>query len=181
MATAEKLLNEANYAIQSITAGDSRDNRRNAARASALCRKIIRKHPTSTEARSAHAILRRLGDEAYASNLSSRHQHSIEHKPLEVSTSQSTPAKLTQSGEDGGINWRGILGLILKAPMSVLVVVGGLIIFLFAFGGPLIWVLLLTLVIFSGPVKQLLNSAKIQDLNKLIAKANRSNQLHKRR
>ena len=58
MASAEHLLHEAQFAFNSITYGDSRANRRNAARASKLCRKIIRKYPGSMEEHEAHAILR---------------------------------------------------------------------------------------------------------------------------
>ena len=75
MASAEQLLNEAQYAFQSISSGESPDNRRNASRAKSLCKKIIRKFATTSEAAEAHAILRRLGEEVYSSNLSIEHRH----------------------------------------------------------------------------------------------------------
>jgi hypothetical protein len=75
MATAEQLLHEAQYAFQCISFGESRDNTRNRARAKSLSMKIIRKYPATMEAGEAHAILRRLGEEAYTSNLAVRHRH----------------------------------------------------------------------------------------------------------
>jgi len=42
MASVEQLLNEAQYAFQRVSFGESRDNERNASRASSLCKKIIR-------------------------------------------------------------------------------------------------------------------------------------------
>ena len=64
MATAEQMLNEAQYAFANITFGESLANARHAARAKSLARKIIRKFPATTEASEARAILRRLGEEA---------------------------------------------------------------------------------------------------------------------
>ncbi len=62
MVSTEQFLNEAQYAFNSFGSGELRDNLRNAARARFFCKKIIRKFPISTEAASANAILRRLGD-----------------------------------------------------------------------------------------------------------------------
>ena len=75
MASAEKLLHEAQFAFQSISFGETPENKRNASRAKSLSLKIIRKHPNSMEASEAHAILRRLGEEAYSSKMSKQHQH----------------------------------------------------------------------------------------------------------
>lgn len=75
MATAEQLLHQAQYAFQCISFGESRDNTRNRSRAKSLCMKIIRKHPATMEAGEAHAILRRLGEEAYTSEMATRHRH----------------------------------------------------------------------------------------------------------
>ena len=84
MATAEKLLHEAQYAYQSISFGESRDNRRNTSRATSLAKKIIRKYPVSMEAGEARAILRRLGEEGYSFKSNSRHTHSLPDAPKEA-------------------------------------------------------------------------------------------------
>ena len=171
MASAEQLLNEAQYAFQSINSGESRDNRRNASRASSLCRKIIRKYPTSTEAASAHAILRRLGDEAYVSNLSSRHRHSAEHTAHEVPSPASQPSFI-QGDESVVLDWRGLLNLIFNTPKSSLAVIGSVAFVLFAFVGPFFLFPLVALVLFTGPFKQLLKSKQRQKVNELIARTN---------
>jgi len=75
MATAEQLLHQAQYAFQCISFGESRENTRNRARAKSICLKIIRKHPGTMQSDEAHAILRRLGEEAYTSRLATRHRH----------------------------------------------------------------------------------------------------------
>ena len=75
MASAEQLLHEAQYAFSCITYGESRQNRRNASRASSLCKKIIRKYPGTMEASEADAILKRMGERGYTSNLAVVHRH----------------------------------------------------------------------------------------------------------
>ena len=101
MASAEQLLNEAQYALHSINSGESRDNGRNASRARALSKKIIRKFPTSTEANSAHSILRRLGDEAYVSGLGAPHEGVVEHV-FHKAQSPESQQRRTQSDERVG-------------------------------------------------------------------------------
>jgi len=97
MADAEKLLHEAQYAFQCISFGESRENTRNRSRAKSLCMKIIKKFPATMEAGEAHAILRRLGEEAYTSQLSAIHRHtkqSEHHRPKKIK--QSKPLRVTQ-------------------------------------------------------------------------------------
>ena len=171
MASAEQLLNEAQYAFQSINSGESRDNRRNASRARSLCRKIIRKFPTSTEAAAAHAILRRLGDEAYTSNLGSQHRHSAEHTFHEVS-SPASQQRITQGDEAVVLDWGGLLHQIFNTPKSSLAVVGTVAIVLFAILGPFFLFPLIALVLFTGPFKQLLKPKQRQKVNELIARTN---------
>ena len=60
MADADELLRDAQYAFQSISYGDTRDNRKFTARAKSFAKKIIRKFPESVEASQARAILDRL-------------------------------------------------------------------------------------------------------------------------
>ena len=171
MANAEQLLNEAQYAFQSITPGDSRDNRRNASRARSLCRKIIRKYATSTEAASALAILRRLGDETYVSNLTARHRHSAVHVAHEVASPVSQ-AGFALGDETMTLDWRGLLTLIFNAPKSTLAVIGGLSFVLFAVFGPFLLIPLVALIFFLGPFKDQLKPKQLQTVNELIARTN---------
>ena len=171
MASAEQFLNEAQYAFQNISSGESPDNRRNASRARSLCRKIIRKFPTSTEAGSAHAILRRLGDEAYMSSLGPQHRHSTEHTFNEVPPPASQQ-RLTQRDARVGLDWGGLLHLIIKGPKSSLAVVVTVAIILFAILGPLLLFPLIALVLFTGPFKQLLKPKQRRKMNQFITRTN---------
>ncbi len=171
MASAEQLLNEAQYAFQSINSGESQDNRRNASRAKSLCKKIIRKFPTSTEAVSAHGILKRLGDEAYLSSLSSQHRHSAKHVPHQVPSPASQP-RFTLGDETVVLDWRGLLKPIFNAPKSSLAVIGTVAIVLFIVLGPFFLFPLIALVLFTGPFRQLLKPKQRQKVNELIARTN---------
>ncbi len=171
MANAEQLLNEAQYAFQRINSGESRDNRRNASRAKSLCRKIIRKFPTSTEATSAHGILKRLGVEAYTSNLDSQHRHSTEHTFHEA-PSPASQQRFTQGDETVMLDWRGLLDLIFNAPKSSLAVVGTVAFVLFAFLGPFLFFPLIAFVLFTGRFRQQLKPMQRQKMNEFIARTN---------
>ena len=171
MASAEQLLNEAQYAFQRINSGESQDNRRNASRAKSLCRKIIRKFPTSTEAASAHGILRRLGDEAYTSNLDSQHRHSTEHTFHEA-PSPASQQRFTQGDETVVVDWRGLLNLIFNTPKSSLAAVAGVAILLFAILGPFLLIPLIALVLFTGRFRQRLKPMQRQKMNEFIARTN---------
>jgi hypothetical protein len=171
MASAEQLLNEAHYAFQSISSGESQYNRRNASRARSLCRKIIRKFPTSSEAVSAHAILKRLGDEAYTSKLDPQHQHSAEHTFREVA-SPAPQQSLAQGNDTVVLDWGGLLQLIFNTPKTSLAVVGAVAFVLFAILGPLILFPLIALVLFTGPFKQMLKPKQRQKMNQFITRTN---------
>ena len=171
MASVEQLLNEAQYAFQRINSGESQDNRRNAARARSLCRKIIRKFPTSTEAVSAHAILKRLGDESYSSKLGAKHRHSVEHVPHEVPTHASQPG-FTRGDDTVALDWRGLLKPVFDAPKTSLIVIGGVAMVLFTVLGPFIFFPLIALVLFTGPFKQLLQIKQQQKMNQFITQIN---------
>ena len=163
MASVEQFLNEAQYAFQSISSGETPDNRRNASRARSLCRKIIRKFPRSTEADSAHAILKRLGDEAYLSNLGSQHRHSATHVPQ---------ARPTLGDETVVLDWRGLLKPIFNAPKSSLAVIGTAAIILIIVFGPFFLLPLIALVLFTGPFKQRLEPKHRQKVNQFITRIN---------
>ena len=60
MASAEKLLREAEFAFRNISPG-STDERKFTARAKRYASKLVREYPASSEAEQAHSILRRLG------------------------------------------------------------------------------------------------------------------------
>ena len=60
MASAEKLLHEAEFAFRNISPG-SADEKKYAARAKRYASKLVRKYPASPEAEQANSILRRLG------------------------------------------------------------------------------------------------------------------------
>jgi hypothetical protein len=64
MAGADELLRDAQYAVQCISHGDTRENRAHTSEAKSLARKIIRKYPVSIEATQARAILDRLNGTA---------------------------------------------------------------------------------------------------------------------
>jgi len=171
MASAEQLLNEAQYAFQCINAGESRDNGRNASRARSLCKKIIRKFPTSTEANSAHAILRRLGDEAYTTGLGPPHQGVVEHVFHKVQSPESQQ-RPTQSDEAVTLNWTGLLHLIFSTQKSILAVVGIVVVVLFAIFGPFLLIVLIVLFLFTGRFKQMLKPDQGRKMNELIKQIN---------
>ena len=171
MTSAEQLLNEAQYAFNNINAGESRDNGRNASRARALCKKIIRKFPTSTEANSAHAILRRLGDEAYVSGLGPPHQGVVEHVFHKVQSPESQQ-RPTQSDDTVVLNWAGLLRLIFSTQKSSLAAVAIVVVVLFAIFGPFLLIALIALLLFTGRFKKMLNSSQGQKMNELITRIN---------
>ena len=176
MASAEQLLNEAQYAFQRINSGESQDNRRNASRAKSLCRKIIRKFPTSTDSASAHGILKRLGDEEFTSNLDSQHRHSTEHTfhaaPPSALPSFAPQQRITQGDETVVVDWRGLLNLIFNAPKSSLAVVGTVAFVLFAFLGPFLLFPLIAFVLFTGRFRQRLKPMQRQKMNEFIVRTN---------
>ena len=177
MANAEQLLHEAQYAFQSISFGESPDNKRNASRARSLCMKIIRKYPASMEAGEAHAVLRRLGDEAYTSKMSSQHRHitQAEHHRPEVRTPVPQPQN-TFVGESerqfGTLNWGGLLSLIFMAPKYVigLVAIAGF--FLFGLLGPFLFVPLIAFVFLTGPFRKAMKPVQRREKNVLVERIN---------
>lgn len=175
MATAEQLLNEAQFAFANISFGESFANTRNAARAKSLCQRIIRKFPTTMEASEAHAILRRLGEEAYTSEMRVRHrhvaqsQHHEEWKPLAISRNAITGQ---QAGPGETLDWGGLLGLLLGLPKAILfaVIAAGFV--LFSLFGWLIVAPLVALVLFTGPFRSLLRPVQRNQLNDFVVRVN---------
>lgn len=189
MASAEHLLHEAQYAFNSITYGESRANRRNAARASKLCNKIIRRHPGTTEAYVAHAILRRLGEEAFMPKLAARHRHipeSEHHKSPRRATKATTSATTAKSAvppemrtfvthsatDDVSLDWGGLVSAIFMAPKIVLGLFAGAGMFLFGIFGWFVLVPLLLAALVLGPGRPLMNRQQRDQVNMFIATAN---------
>jgi hypothetical protein len=179
MANAEKLLHEAQFAFQSISFGDTPDNRRNASKALALCNKIIRKYPASMEAGEAHAILRRLGEEAYSSKMASRHRHvpqRVHHSaPSPTRTPTHTPTQqnpFVAHGKIETLDWGALLGWLFSVPKFVLgaIVLGGFI--LFGLFGPFLFIPLIAFVLFTGPFRQMLRQDQRNNLNSLVQRIN---------
>jgi len=179
MANAEKLLHEAQFAFQSISFGDTPDNRRNASKALALCNKIIRKFPASMEADEAHAILRRLGEEAYSSKMASRHRHvaqAVHHRaPSPTNTPTRTPRQqsgFVVHGETETLDWGGLTTWLFSIPKFVLgaIVLGGF--FLFGLFGPFLFIPLIAFVLFTGPFRQMLKQDQRNNLNALVQRIN---------
>jgi len=173
MANAEKLLHEAQFAFQSISFGETPDNRRNASRATSLCKKIIRKYPASMEASEAHALLRRLGEEAYSSKMRSQHRHmsqATHHQPRSPTPEQQRT--FIVHGEIEALDWGALVKLIFTIPKVVLglIVFAGL--FLFGLFGPFLFVPLIAFVLFTGPFRQMLKQERRNNLNALVQRIN---------
>jgi hypothetical protein len=177
MASAEKLLNEAQYAFQSISSGQSPDNKRNASRATSLCRKIIRKFPTGSYAAEAHAILRRLGEEAYTSHLGIEHRHTTqtEHHTAPTPTLKATPkhqARATRHGETVAFDWAGLMAVILVTSKTVLAVIAFVVVFLFGIFGPFMFLAFIGLMFLTGPFRQTMKPRQRQQMNEFVVRAN---------
>lgn len=173
MASAEHLLHEAQYAFQSISFGESRENTRNASRAKSLCNKIIRKFPATIEAGEAHAILRRLGAEAYIAKLQSQHRHvpqSTHHRaPLPAPQSQS---KFVSDSGLESLNWTGLVTRLFMLPKTVLAMIAFAGIFLFGIVGPFLFLPLIAFVLLTGPFRKILKPEQRENLNAFVVQAN---------
>lgn len=202
MANAEQLLHQAQYAFQSISFGESRDNTRNRSKAKSLCMKIIRKYPATMEAGEAHAILRRLGEEAYSSKMSlihkhisqtehhsatsksqigQRHEHITQvshHSAKALARAQArTPIHDAQytTGAEGTVetlDWGRLLGLLLTLPKAVLGLIAFGGIFLFGILGPFLLIPLVLFVMFTGPFRRMLKPEQRKEMNAFIARVN---------
>ncbi len=176
MASAEALLHEAQYAFQSVSFGDTRDNRQNSARAKSLAMKIIRKFPASNEASGAHAILQRLGDEAYASRFKYSHDHQPQpdgpHTHSQLTTQSRVESRRRSQEPIELLDWQRLIVRLLKLPKGVWVATmfGG--IFLLGILGPLLFLPLLGLIIFVGPFRHMFPVKSRKDMNTAIRRIN---------
>lgn len=177
MASAEQLLNEAQYAFQSISSGETGHNRRNAARAKSLCKKIFRKFPGSSEAAVAHSIMMRLGEEEFTSQLAVEHQHTTqaEHHTAPTPTlvpKTKAPAKSTRHDEMVPFDWAGLMAVILVTSKTVLAVIAFIVIFLFGIFGPLLFLAFIGLMFLTGPFRQTMKPRQRQHMNEFVVRAN---------
>jgi hypothetical protein len=173
MASAEHLLHEAQYAFQCISFGESRENKRNTARAKSLCNKIIQKFPATKEAAEAHAILRRLGEEAYSSEMSLRHRHLPETAHHRAPSSVKVPQRLSAgNGNVATLDWSGLIARVLMIPKAVLAMIAFAGFFLFGILGPFLFVPLLALVLLTRPFRQMLKPEQRKEIEALIVRAN---------
>lgn len=187
MANAEKLLHEAHYAFHSISYGESRDNKRNRSRATSLCKKIIRKFPRSMEASEAHAILRRLGEEAYSSKMTLQHRHTsqaVHHrasKPKPTSTPKArAAARATRASQrtfvtDDGVetlDWGALIKWAFTVPKYVLGLVAFAGIFLFGLLGPFLFLPLIAFVFLTGPFRKTMKREQREQLNIFVKRVN---------
>lgn len=179
MANAEKLLHEAQFAFQSISFGQSRQNSRNAARAKSLSLKIIRRFPASMEAGEAHAILRRLGEEAYSSKINVQHQHQTQaahHKKPAAKAQPRAKQDLyippVSGGDEETLNWGGLIGMLVSMPKALLAVTAFAAFFLFGLFGPFLFIPLVAFVLLTGPFRRTLKAEQREQMNALIVRVN---------
>jgi hypothetical protein len=191
MASAEQLLHEAYFAFSNISHGESPTNRRNTRRATKLCNKIIRKYPATMEAGEAVALLQRLGQVAYLSNIKARHQHipqTAHHQPQRQQQQQARrpeeyrqprkhPQQQAQSTivemqELTDLDWTGLVGLLFTLPRVVLGVVIFFGLFLFGIFGPFLLVPIVLFVVLAGPLKRFLGPAQREEMNNVITRIN---------
>jgi hypothetical protein len=123
------------------------------------------------EAGEAHAILRRLGEEAYTSKMQVQHVHTSPRDHHRASR----PDPQIRPGEDAEIeafNWGGLMSLLFMIPKLVIVIglFAGLI--LFDIVGWFIFLPLVAFVLLTGPFRQMLKPELRREMNTLIAKAN---------
>jgi len=175
MASAEQLLNEAQYAFQSISSGDTGENRRNAARAKSLCKKIFRKYPGSSEAAVAHGIMMRLGEEAFTSQLAVEHQHTTQaehHAAPTLMPKTKSLARPARQDEMVPFDWAGLLAVILVTSKTVLAVIAFFVVFLFGFFGPFMFLAFVGLLFLTVPFRQTMKPRQRQKMNEFVVRAN---------
>ena len=171
MASAEKLLHEAQFAFQSISFGESRANDRNRSRASSLCRKIIRKHPATMEASEAHAILRRLGEESYSSKLQVQHVHTSQGAHHQA-PQPDAEIRLGDDVQMETFNWAGLISLLFMMPKLVFGIGAFAAFLLFGLFGWFLFLPLVAFVLLTGPFRQMLKPEQRKAMNTFVAKAN---------
>lgn len=173
MASAEKLLHNAQYAFHSISYGATRDNKRNASKAKSLCKKIIRRFPGSTEAAEAHAILRRLGEEAYSSAILAQHRHASPASHHSATSAQLMARPAAAANADvATLRWSALLAWLFSLPKTVLAMLALGALMLWGVFGPLLLLALVFLVLLTGPARQVLRRLHFRGLDGFIERTN---------
>ena len=171
MAGVEQLLNEAQYAFNSISSGESSDNKRNAARATSLCRKIIRKSPASSEASEAHSLLKRLGEEAYSSNIDIAHRH-ISQATHHTAPRPSIQNEPSHDAATVPFDWSGLMSIVSSMPRTGATVMLFFGVILFGFFGVFVFLPLIAIVFLTGPFRQIMNQQQRTTMNTFVTRAN---------
>ena len=169
MATADELLRDAQYAFHSVSFGDTRENRRNKARAKSLSQKIIRKFPDSVEARQAHSILGKLQGRAHTPRF--EHDHASDSQgrmnespikpmglwvesPAEPRVESARAPINYEQQEDAKLNWRKIGRSFLRLELSTQLAVIAGVVLVGAFFGIFPFVLIGIAIHFSGRLEK---------------------------
>ena len=123
------------------------------------------------EAAEAHAILRRLGEEAYSSKMAVQHVHT---SPREHHRAPRTDPEI-RLGEDVGteaFNWAGLMSLLFMLPKLVFGIAAFAAFLLFGIFGWFIFLPLVAFVLLTGPFRQMLKPEQRREMNTFVAKAN---------
>jgi hypothetical protein len=185
MATAEKLLHEAQYAYQNISFGESRDNRRSRSRATRLAKKIIRKYPVSMEAGEARALLRRLGEEGYSFKTTRNlHTHRLpdapgemqhSHRPQQAAVTYTRRSEKQHSANEpqgDALDLGRLIIWLFTLPRVVQIVLIFAGVFLFSILGPLLLFPLALIIILATPLRQYAPAEMRREVDSFIRSVN---------
>ena len=123
------------------------------------------------EAGEAHAILRRLGEEAYTSALRQQHVHTSQREHHQA-PGPDPEIRLSDDVEMEAFNWAGLMSLLFMLPKLVfgIGVFAGFL--LFGLFGWFLFFPLLAFVLLTGPFRQMLKPEQRKEMNTFVAKAN---------
>ena len=123
------------------------------------------------EAGEAHAILRRLGEEAYTSKMRVQHVHTSprEHHQAPLPEPE---IRLGEDVEMEAFNWAGLMSLLFMLPKLVFGIGALAGLFLFGLFGWFIFLPLVAFVLLTGPFRQMLRPEQRNEMNTFVAKAN---------
>ena len=123
------------------------------------------------EAGEAHAILRRLGEEAYTSKIQVQHVHTSpgEHHQAPRSDPE---IRLSDDVEMEAFNWAGLMSLLFILPKFAFGIAALAVILLFGIFGWFIFLPLVAFVLLTGPFRQMLKPEQRNEMNTFVAKAN---------
>jgi len=127
------------------------------------------------EAGEAHALLRRLGEEAYSSNLALRHRHvpqATHHAKRSTTPRPDQQRTFGVHDEIEALDWAALIKLIFSIPKAILGLIIFAGIFLFGLFGPLLFVPLIVFVLFTGIFRQILKQEQRDSLNAVVKRIN---------